>query len=340
MFCIGMNHMKLMLLGLLVSAACMSCAGKPQSSATPAAAVNEGECRDNTAHAKPIARISEWIWSDALSDQRLRVMDTITVYADGGYVECLRHYAKWSEPPDHRRGTLPVELVTKLCEPPTGRRVFNLVNGVRQAEVGVDDGGMRSTPPVVDSIIEYVSASQDLQSLMFIARDHQATDDDVFRAIVDMKAADRRGQCQTLWTDIANDDSYSPTRRRWAAKQTLRLVTRGMTLGYVGDMLDGATWLKREKMGVVTEVFGHIPLSLPGGDEVFWIGFPTYDRAIYFNVIGKPALDDVFASLQGRNSPAAGVVVNEIGFGGIEETENELIRPLPSPQTKPAVAVD
>jgi hypothetical protein len=333
--------MRLLLLGLLATAACTSCMGKPSESSEASAAVTQSECRYEAPHAKPVARINELIWSEAISDQRFMVLDTILVDVDGKYQQCLWHYRKWTAPPDERNGALPAALFVRLKDSASTSDRFTMVNGVLTCEVGVDRGmASPPTPPVVDSVIEYVSAAQDLQSLMTVVRDHQAPDDAAFRGILDIVKSGRRGYCTSLWTDVANDDSYSAARRRWTAKQTLRLMPPETSLAYVSGQLNGATWLKRENMGYVTQLLGRIPVQMVPGDEVFWISFDAYDGnkwGIYFRITGKPPLDDLFAALRGNRSSADDVVIHEIGFSQVE-AENVLVRPVQSPQSVPSTS--
>ena len=97
------------------------------------------------------------------------------------------------------------------------------------------------------------------------------------------------------WSAIANDDGYSPEHRRRAVFELFRRhASPGMTLGDLGRLLDGATWLHDDDVSVVTALGGKIPVEWTLADTVFVLAvFPDLpgDRfthwAVYVRAAGK-----------------------------------------------------
>jgi hypothetical protein len=76
----------------------------------------------------------------------------------------------------------------------------------------------------------------------------------------------------TFWTEIANNPRYSNRHRAYCVLQYFRRHVRaGTTLGELGKSLQGANWLRKDRIHEFPVLGGHVPLAW---DPLTWSFLP------------------------------------------------------------------
>jgi hypothetical protein len=127
-------------------------------------------------------------------------------------------------------------------------------------------------------------------------------------------ALPRGAEPPSLWSGIANDASRPPAHRALAIEQLVRRqVTPGeTTLGELGRMLDGATWLHDHDVVLVTAVTGKLPVPWSSDTTVVAIGLPGgAGDALYLALEERLTAGEVGAALRGavRDPLVEGAVI-------------------------------
>jgi hypothetical protein len=163
-----------------------------------------------------------------------------------------------------------------------------------------------------------------------IIRDPAAWKSTVSEAIQSIRRLPPDRQQLQLWTEVANDGRYSDVRRRWAILQILdRHVVRGMSLQEVGQLVAPGSWLAGAGIQYVDIIAGWVPLVVRPGETLMLVQ-PVVLRppdllAIYFRLTGRPPIEEVRASLHGRQSGADGIVIHGLAVYVPDEREKALV---------------
>jgi hypothetical protein len=118
----------------------------------------------------------------------------------------------------------------------------------------------------------------------------------------------------SLWSGIANDASRPPAHRALAVEQLVRrhVAFGETTLGALGVMLDGATWLHDDDVTLVTAVTGKLPVPWSSDLTVVAIALPGgAGDVLYLALEEKLTAEDVAAALRGvaRDPLVEGAVI-------------------------------